>query len=374
MTRRLLHAPPPGLDPVLLVNCQKTLNKTESCNTDTCEIDCELGDWTLDGTCSRTCGGGVQTERRHALIGPLGGGKPCAGWSDESRVRYTACNTKPCPAVCENHEEKAALDTTNAAEKGLIVGSCSEPCGGGRRTVTVPAVRKDFGEVGDCGSVKEEECNTQPCRDIEFLQAQSWLWPEVGKWYLVSLVFTVKEIVESLELQAPPDFQLAAAGSQDACLLMEHNFPRLSKCTLVQGRNKDSGPVMALNFSNPLEPQLLQKDVWYNMQFWVKHPQGCSMGIDPDSGVCKGRPGERDWVLTIHDDFPETLIESTTGSYEIYANEKFASSASLLSMSQNFSKLVTEAIRSQHRVGNQEKLSLASLAGGALLRMPSLQQ
>ncbi|KAL3087023.1 hypothetical protein niasHS_005262 [Heterodera schachtii] len=47
------------------------------------------GPWTVERECSRTCGGGVYTERRIC-----GGDGHCAGPS----IRYISCNLEPCPA------------------------------------------------------------------------------------------------------------------------------------------------------------------------------------------------------------------------------------------------------------------------------------
>ena len=55
-------------------------------------VDCEWDDW-INGTCSVTCGGGVQTNTRTWLTEGQNGGANCTGASTVTE----GCNTFECP-------------------------------------------------------------------------------------------------------------------------------------------------------------------------------------------------------------------------------------------------------------------------------------
>lgn len=88
----------------------------------------------------------------------------------------------------------------------------------------------------------------------------------VGKWFMVDVEFVIDELAESLTLRAPPDFLLAATGEDSECFLVEHSLPNLENCTVYPGQTSErTGPIIALDFSNPLEPQnsYTKKQDWY---------------------------------------------------------------------------------------------------------------
>jgi len=72
------------------------LTDTESCNTQNCPIDCQVGDWTPWGTCSAVCGGGTQSQTRPITVNPQYGGVACPPTSQSQ-----PCGTDVCP-VCQN--------------------------------------------------------------------------------------------------------------------------------------------------------------------------------------------------------------------------------------------------------------------------------
>lgn len=100
--RRMLHANPEGYDRRLLKNCHESLEEHETCNTQECDVDCQLSEWTpwANGECSRSCGGGTMVERRNVVMGPKGHGLICPPWSSDARVRVVPCNMNPCNASC----------------------------------------------------------------------------------------------------------------------------------------------------------------------------------------------------------------------------------------------------------------------------------
>lgn len=76
--------------------CPEENNEMEQCNTESCDADCKMGDWSSFGTCSRACGGGFQRRSKKVLIDAKGNGY-CAASDDRSQ--YLQCNKHACPAV-----------------------------------------------------------------------------------------------------------------------------------------------------------------------------------------------------------------------------------------------------------------------------------
>jgi len=424
--RRKLHANPEGYNPKLLKSCDENIEEHESCNTQECDVDCQLSEWTpwANGECSRSCGNGIMVERRNVVMGPKGNGKKCPPWSAEGeRVRVVPCNPDPCPASCtessldfqemvkdsnskllvfkdvpqpgvraieeaeaaaaddqndqndqseENEETQNETSTkesdeesqeaqesedqagigegeddskvdddatqsllstqeTPAIQFGFSKSSCSEPCGGGRRLVLAPSEQKVSSGKEDksCYTAFEEDCNTFACRPLMIQPATAWQFPVAGKWFMVDVEFVIEELAESLTLRAPPDFLLAATGERSECFLVEHSLPNLENCTVYPGQTSDkTGPIIVLDFSNPLEPQTsyTTKQDWYYMRFWVQHPENCSGGKTAD-GRCLGLVGEWEWTLSLKLSEPNSLWEEVKGSYEIFVDEKWAKAA-----------------------------------------------
>ncbi|XP_073696007.1 A disintegrin and metalloproteinase with thrombospondin motifs 15a [Garra rufa] len=67
------------------------------------KVDGRWGKWGPFGTCSRTCGGGVQLSKRECDSPvPVNGGKYCQG----VRVKYRSCNLSPCPDTGKSYREE----------------------------------------------------------------------------------------------------------------------------------------------------------------------------------------------------------------------------------------------------------------------------
>ena len=59
-------------------------------------VDGGFTEWENLEVCSRTCGGGIQTQKRSCTApSPANGGKECIG--EDSRT--VECNTEPCPGL-----------------------------------------------------------------------------------------------------------------------------------------------------------------------------------------------------------------------------------------------------------------------------------
>jgi len=333
LTRKLLHPPPAYFEPSLLVNCNLALSKTEVCNDHPCDVDCELGDWTpwADGPCSKSCGGGMEVQRRPIAVGRAGNGRVCAHWTDSARVRYKVCNPQPCPTRCElgsadfpgpspsAGSEAGGVATAPVAAPLMVPGVCSEPCGGGKRLLLEPSLRKDLGyPAARCANRSEEACNEAPCPALAFYPGQVHDLPVLGRWHDLAVVFRLEDLATSMILQAPSGFTLGREEGGHACLLMEHNLPRLRGCSVTTGERDTA----VFDFMNPLEPNIpgrrcVQK---YQIRLWVKHPRRCPAGDQQHQDrLCpEVSSGAGAWTLTISSSHEPFLRESLSGGYQLH--------------------------------------------------------
>jgi len=180
-------------------------SNTTSCNLGPCPINCVWGDWSAFGTCSSTCGGGIQYQNRVISIAAQFGGINCTGSSNNSQP----CNTQGCPVNCSWSQWGALSACTKSCGGGtnsrvrtvliaaanggqqcnltddILIGSCNETgcpvdcqwsawsdydtctvtCGGGTQqaTRTVTVASQNGGAA--CGSIstQNQTCSTQPC-------------------------------------------------------------------------------------------------------------------------------------------------------------------------------------------------------------------
>ncbi|XP_020495891.1 adhesion G protein-coupled receptor B1 isoform X2 [Labrus bergylta] len=76
--------------------CHGSWKETNNCFLQECPVDGRWHAWTSWGSCSKTCGGGIQ-QRQRVCEGPFFGGEACPGEKGEQK----RCNEKRCP---EPHE------------------------------------------------------------------------------------------------------------------------------------------------------------------------------------------------------------------------------------------------------------------------------
>ncbi|XP_019744473.1 brain-specific angiogenesis inhibitor 1-like isoform X3 [Hippocampus comes] len=76
--------------------CHGSWKEAINCFQKECPVDGRWHAWSSWGSCSKTCGGGVQ-QRQRVCEGPFFGGEPCPG----DRGEHKRCNEKRCP---EPHE------------------------------------------------------------------------------------------------------------------------------------------------------------------------------------------------------------------------------------------------------------------------------
>jgi len=75
----------------------KPTSQTRACNSQACQKDCVLSEWTQWSSCSKDCEGGTQKRFRYVEHWPVGQGKCADAWSEE-RLEYRGCNAHACPS------------------------------------------------------------------------------------------------------------------------------------------------------------------------------------------------------------------------------------------------------------------------------------
>merc|ERR1719171_578984 len=79
--------------------CGET-SESKACNTQACEKDCDLTEWTKWSWCSKDCDGGTHKRVKFVKHAPEGAGK-CPGRWSKDRLQYKKCNMKRCKVAAE---------------------------------------------------------------------------------------------------------------------------------------------------------------------------------------------------------------------------------------------------------------------------------
>jgi len=79
------------VSPISSPPCEELTDSTQ-CETKPCDADCKLGPWVLTGTCSKVCGGGTGTYTREVIPA-----EPRCGNAES----VLPCNEQPCTIDCE---------------------------------------------------------------------------------------------------------------------------------------------------------------------------------------------------------------------------------------------------------------------------------
>jgi len=83
------------------------LTETVSCNMQSCDKDCELGEWSEWSKCSKACGGGSKRKYKSVVAAAVGRGK-CPSSRSWLRLQFAKCNAHNCveslvkPMVCKS--------------------------------------------------------------------------------------------------------------------------------------------------------------------------------------------------------------------------------------------------------------------------------
>eukprot|EP00958_Prasinococcus_capsulatus_P023825 scaffold3619_cov328-Prasinococcus_capsulatus_cf.AAC.12 len=133
---------------------------SQECNTQACTTySWNKGSW---GTCSESCGGGMQS-RTVECVSPVGTGVADSECAEAKPASSQSCNTQAC--------------LTYEWDEGSW-GTCSETCGGGNQSRTVQCMSSLGVAVSDseCGETKpasSQSCNTQACVPYSWTEG-SW--------------------------------------------------------------------------------------------------------------------------------------------------------------------------------------------------------
>jgi len=108
--------------------CDFPLTQTVACVKEACPVvvpvPCVLSEWFNEGSCSVTCGAGVQNQTR-TITAPATNGGACPAAADASVLRQTVpCNGTECPAEAVN------------CEYNYTWSACSVTCGGTYRSLS----------------------------------------------------------------------------------------------------------------------------------------------------------------------------------------------------------------------------------------------
>jgi len=122
--------------------------KSESCNEDTCPVDCAWSSWSAFSPCSKSCEAGSMSRTRVKQPSESDGGVPCVGEPIETNF----CNTQGCPRDCK------WSDWSQWTE-------CSKKCGGGKikRFRDIAVTRKNGGDKCIGQFEQESDCNMNEC-------------------------------------------------------------------------------------------------------------------------------------------------------------------------------------------------------------------
>ncbi len=134
------------------------LRETKVCNTELCNVDCKVSDWSDWSYCDVDCGGGIQERTRSIITQPKGNGKVCP------ELRETkACNTEPCGVDCQ------VGNWSNWSD-------CTASCGGGIQSRTRSIITQPKGTGKACPTIREtKECNTEQCNvDCQVGEWSNW--------------------------------------------------------------------------------------------------------------------------------------------------------------------------------------------------------
>jgi len=100
-------------------------SEEKDCHEKACPVDCVLSEWSDNGACTKTCGGGITRRYRRIVEAPMYGGVQCADVEPKSA---TAATTGPLEWQMACNEEECEVDCK--VSRWSEWGSCSKNCAG----------------------------------------------------------------------------------------------------------------------------------------------------------------------------------------------------------------------------------------------------
>ena len=129
-------------------------------------VDCQWSNWAEYSMCSKTCGGGMQTRKRHKVIRESNGGL-CFGFNENT----ITCNTQNCPSlVCQ-------WSTWSSFSP------CSKSCGSGaKQRIRHKLIQESNGGVCHGSNENTIPCGTEKCPGKSCCQCHFRLSSKVGAY------------------------------------------------------------------------------------------------------------------------------------------------------------------------------------------------
>lgn len=135
------------------------LSETVKCNAEECSEDCQVSEWDY-APCSKECGGGTQIRKRTILKKNIGNGKECPVLSETVPCNTNLCdvdcnvsdwNNSPCSAECgDGYITRTRNIITNSENNGLKCPILKDTINCNLKSCTIDCQVSDWGEYGNC--------------------------------------------------------------------------------------------------------------------------------------------------------------------------------------------------------------------------------
>lgn len=154
-TREEAITPAAGGEP-----CDGSNREWKACDLELCPLDCQWGDWSEWGNCSRTCDSGLQRRNRSIVFPKQGEGADCDDRFEESQP----CSQEACPRDCVLHDWQEWSE-------------CSTSCGPDGRRKRIRDAESEIEGGRPCNESFEdiEVCGLAGC-------PRNCIWGEWGGW------------------------------------------------------------------------------------------------------------------------------------------------------------------------------------------------
>eukprot|EP01134_Creolimax_fragrantissima_P000840 CFRG0840T1 len=162
-----LPSPNPAVVPGYACPAPADLTKSTPCIGVTyCPVDCQLGPWTLWGSCTQNCGyNGTSIRTRNVLTDPAYGGTPCGNTFEDRKCQSCNCEVGPWSSWDKCSQSCTPLDGANGFQTQT-------------RPITQPALP---GEQCIESLVNVRPCNPECCP----VECETGSW---GSWSACSVV------------------------------------------------------------------------------------------------------------------------------------------------------------------------------------------